>query len=128
LATKQFSTDGIDLFVEHYGELIQASTKYRTQLKSEIGRHLERIEPDERGFASKLYPFTRSQEEISPRIVVIDPRIAFGRLSIAGTGIPTSILKERYSAGDSIEDLAADYNCDALAIQEVIRAELNIAA
>ncbi len=127
LATQQFSTDGIDLFVEHYGELIQASNKYRAQLKLEIDRHLERIEPDDRGFASKLYPFTRSQEEISPRIVVLDPRIAFGRLSIAGTGIPTSILKERYSAGDLIEDLATDYNCDALAIQEVIRAELNIA-
>ena len=60
--------------------------------------------------------------------IVIDPRIAFGRLTIAGTGIPTSILKERYSAGDSIDELAADYDCDRQSIEEVIRSELNITA
>jgi hypothetical protein len=33
------------------------------------------------------------------------------RLTIDGTGIATSILKERYLAGDSIDELAADYQC-----------------
>ena len=59
--------------------------------------------------------------------MVIDPRIAFGRLTIAGTGIVTDILKERYKAGDSIEDLAEDYDCDRLSIEEAIRCELSAA-
>jgi uncharacterized protein (DUF433 family) len=124
LATQKFSTDGVDLFVERYGELIQATQVKRDRLKLAINTHLKRIETDENGFAFKLYPFTHSHEENNPRIIVIDPRISFGRLTIDGTGIATSILKERYSAGDSIEDLAIDYNCDTRSIQEAIRCEL----
>ena len=125
MVSQQFSTDGIDLFVEHYGALIQASQAERNQLELAIHTHIQRIEADDQGLAIKLYPFTRSHEENNPRIVVVDPRIAFGRLTIDGTGIATSILKERYSAGDSIDDLAADYECDRLSIEEAIRCELS---
>lgn len=128
LATKQFSTDGVNLFVEHYGKLIQANQDECNQLQMVFEAHLRRIEPDDNGFAMKLYPFTRPHEEDSPKIVSIDPRNAFGRLTIDGTGITTSILKERYLAGDSIEDLAIDYNFDSIYIQEAIRCELPMAA
>ncbi|WP_243147238.1 DUF433 domain-containing protein [Scytonema sp. UIC 10036] len=53
-----------------------------------------------------------------------NPRIAFGRLVIAGTGIPIDILTERYEAGDSIDELAYDYEVNRLAIEEAIRYEL----
>lgn len=55
---------------------------------------------------------------------MIDPRVAFGRLVIAGTGIPTHIVAERYAAGDSIDDLADDYNCCHEIIAEAIRCEI----
>jgi uncharacterized protein (DUF433 family) len=45
-----------------------------------------------------------------------------------GTGIPTSLVAERYRAGDSIEDLAEDYRCEPIKSQEAIRCELLIAA
>jgi uncharacterized protein (DUF433 family) len=128
LATQAFSTDGVDLFIDRYGELIQASQLERNQLKLAINTHLERIEPDDSGLAIKLYPFTRSHEENNPRIVVVDSRIAFGRLTIDGTGIATSILKERYAAGDSIDELAMDYDCNRLWIEEAIRCELSTIA
>lgn len=124
LARERFRTDGVDLFIERYGSLINASKCGQTDMKDAFNAHLERIEPDDTGLAIKLYPFTRSHEEDNPRIVVIDPRIAFGRLVIADTGIATSILAERYQAGDSIEDLAYDYDCDRLKIEEAIRCEL----
>jgi uncharacterized protein (DUF433 family) len=124
LARSQFRTNGIDLFIEHYGTLINASRAEHTHLKDALNAHLERIEPDDSGLAIKLYPFTRSQEANNPRIVVIDPRIAFGRLVIVGTGIPTHIVAERYQAGDSIDDLADDYNCSHDIIEEAIRCEM----
>jgi uncharacterized protein (DUF433 family) len=105
LAHEEFRTDGISLFIERYGTLINASAQGQTQLKAVLTQHLERIEPDDSGLAIKLYPFTRSDEAHNPRIVVIDPRIAFGRLVIDGTGIPTRIIAERYKAGDSLQDL-----------------------
>jgi uncharacterized protein (DUF433 family) len=128
LARQQFRTDGIDLFIERYGTLINASQSGQTALKDALNAHLERIEPDDSGLAIKLYPFTRSHEENSPRLVVIDPRVAFGRLVISGTGIPTQIIAERYCAGDSIDDLADDYNCDRQTIEEAIRCEITLFA
>jgi uncharacterized protein (DUF433 family) len=128
LAHEEFRTDGISLFIERYGTLINASSQGQTQLKAVLTQHLERIEPDDSGLAIKLYPFTRSDEAHNPRIVVIDPRIAFGRLVIDGTGIPTSIIAERYKAGDSLQDLAEDYDCDLSQIEEAIRCEIPLAA
>jgi uncharacterized protein (DUF433 family) len=121
LAREEFRTNGIDLFIEKYGKLINASQKGQTELKDSLKAHLERIEPDDQGLAMKLYPFPRSQEENSRKIVVIDPRISFGRLVIAGTGIAAKVLSERFNAGDSIEELADDYDCDRLKIEEAIR-------
>lgn len=128
LAHQEFRTDGIDLFVEQYGSLVNASRAGQMLLKDAFAAHLERVEPDDSGLAIRLYPFTRSREENNPRLVVIDPRVAFGQLVIEGTGIPTSLVAERYRSGDSIEDLAEDYRCEPLNIQEAIRCELPIAA
>ncbi len=128
LASERFRTDGVDLFIERYGSLVNASKRGQTEMKEAFSAHLERIEPDDTGLAIKLYPFTRSHEENNPRLVVIDPRIAFGRLVIAGTGIATHVLAERYHAGDSISDLADDYDCETLKIEEAIRCEQHLVA
>ncbi|NJN74780.1 MAG: DUF433 domain-containing protein [Limnothrix sp. RL_2_0] len=125
LAHQTFQTDGVNLFIEKYGSLINASQKGQLALKEVLKIHLDRIEADDHGTAIKLYPFTRSNLENNPKIVVIDPRISFGRLVIADTGIPTAILAERYHAGDSIEELVYDYECDPLKIEEAIRCEMN---
>lgn len=39
-------------------------------------------------------------------------------------GVPTAILAQRYAAGESIDELASDYECDRLKIEEAIRYEL----
>lgn len=128
LARERFRTDGVNLFIERYGSVIKASKSGQKELKQSLNDHLERIEPDDSGLAIRLYPFTRSREANNPRFVVIDPRIAFGRLVITNTGIATSIIKERYWAGDSIDNLAEDYQCDRLMIEEAIRCELSAVA
>jgi uncharacterized protein (DUF433 family) len=128
LTHNQFRTAAADLFAEHYSKRINASKSSQTSIKDSLNAHLDRIDPDDNGLATKLYPFTRSQEANSPRIVVIDSRIAFGRLIIVGTGIPTQIIAERYQAGDSIDDLADDYNCPHDTIEEAIRCEMQLLA
>ncbi|WP_017305045.1 DUF433 domain-containing protein [Spirulina subsalsa] len=123
LAQREFYTDGVDLFIKQYGVSINASSQGKTTLKNLLNTHLERIEPDDKGLALKLYPFTRNQEENNPRLVVVDPYVSFGRMVITGTGIPTSIITERFHAGDSPEQIAKDYECDIEKIQEAIRCE-----
>lgn len=123
LAHQEFFTDGVDLFIKRYGDLINASNQRQTILKDAMLAHLERIEPDDQGLAIKLFPFTRNEEQNNPKLIVIDPRIAFGRMVIAETGIPTDIIAERFVAGDSPAQLAHDYECDIAQIEEAIRCE-----
>jgi uncharacterized protein (DUF433 family) len=128
LIEQAFQTDGLDLFVEHYGELINASREGQRAMKEIIGRYLQRIERDSKGFPIKLYPFTRDTEAEAtpasdPRVVVMNPAVSFGRPVVAGTGIPVSSIYERYRAGDSVADLAQDFRLEISAIEEAIRCE-----
>lgn len=124
LADQQMSTDGIDLFVEHYGKLINASRQGQTAMKAVLGDFLERIERDPRGVAIRLYPFSGRQET---RVVVIDPAVRFGRPCLRDTGIPTDVIVDRFDAGDTIAEIAQDYGCEARQIEEAIRFERSAA-
>jgi uncharacterized protein (DUF433 family) len=59
---------------------------------------------------------------------VIDPYVSFGRPVLVGTGIATSVVAERYKAGESIEQLSTDYGRKRLEIEEAIRCELELEA
>lgn len=128
LISQSFQTDGLDLFVERYGDLINVSRDGQSAMKEIIGVYLKRIEWDTNGLPAKLYPFTRDTEAhaapaFDPRVVVMNPRISFGRPVISGTGIPVTSIYERYKAGDSVANLAADFRLEIVAIEEAIRYE-----
>lgn len=77
----------------------------------------------------RLYPFTRASESDKfsrndPRVIVMNPAVSFGRPVNAGTGIPVSVIYERYRAGDSVADLAQDFRLEVSAIEEAIRCEV----
>jgi uncharacterized protein (DUF433 family) len=128
LSEQRFETDGLSLFVQKYGQLINITRDGQLAVRELLEAHLKRIERDARGVAARLYPFTRKREPNEPRAVVIDPEISFGRPVLAGTGIPTAVVAERYKAGESVECLAKDYELGPLEIQEAIRCELQLAA
>ncbi len=124
LAEHDLDTDGIDLFVEKYGELINISRGGQLAIKEILKVYLQRIERDENGLARQLFPFTRAVSDINdPKVVGINPRIAFGKPVVAGTGVPTSIIAERYKTGESISDIADDYRLQPGEIEEAIRYE-----
>lgn len=128
LAEQKFDTDGVDLFVSRFEDLISASESGQLAMRELIKARLRRIEHDASGLAARLYPFTRQNGFDQPRFVVIDPLISFGRPTITGTGITTSILAERYKAGDSMDALAEDYGCERAQVEEAVRCELALAA
>ena len=78
----------------------------------------------------RLYPFTRlaSTTAEAPRLIVIDPRRAFGRPVIFGTRIPTGEVFERFKAGDSPDQLTQEYGRSPEEIFEAIRYEADRAA
>lgn len=127
LIEKGLLTDKKDLFVEHFGKVINVSQQ--GQMVFQWFRvYLERIDRDEQGRPIRLFPFTANVEQQSPRLVQIDPRISFGKPCISGTDIPTSIIAERFEAGDSMDDLAVDYGRAKIEIEEAVRYEARKAA
>ena len=124
LATQRFQTDGIDLFIEHAGFLIAASRSGQHASPELLRERLRRIEFDRSGLAARLYPLARATEDAGqPRLIVIDPRIAYGRPSIAGRGVPTAVVAQRFYAGEDLDSLARDYDCSREQISEAIRCE-----
>lgn len=128
LADQQFATDGLSLFIDRYGQLVNISKSGQLAMRDILTAYLHRIERDPSGIPSKIYLFTRKRQPDEPRTVMIDPNISFGRPVLAGTGIATAVLAERYKAGDSIADLTRDYGRESSEIEEAIRCELDLEA
>src|SRR5262245_48080152 len=128
LAEQQFETNGIDLFIETYGQLINVNQDGQLAMRDLLRMYLSRLERDAAGVPVKLYLFTRPPSVDAPRVIAVDPYVAFGRPVVMGTGITTAILAERYKAGEFIEDLVYDYDLSSQAIQEAIRCELALQA
>jgi uncharacterized protein (DUF433 family) len=97
-------------------------------MRTVLRDYLSRIERDATGVPIKLYLFTRTRSADEPKVIAMDPYLSFGRPVLEGTGITTAIIAERYKAGESIEELAHDYECPPPAIQEAIRCELDTKA
>ena len=128
LAQQKFQTDGVPLLFDSLLEHRAISAQKQQEMREVIKTYLDRIERDEVGLPLRLFLFTRRPGPEDPKTVAINPHISFGRPVLTGTGIPTAILAERYKAGDSIDELAEDYNCDRLLIEEGIRCELPLVA
>lgn len=126
LIEQEFLTNGLDLFVEYYGKLVNTSRAGQTEIRSLLEASLRRVERDPKGLAERLFPWAREPEE--PREVEIDPRRAFGKLVVAGTGIPTAILAGRLRAGETLGHLARDYNLKLDQVGAALRWELGAQA
>jgi uncharacterized protein (DUF433 family) len=128
LVDREMLTDGTDLFTDQLGALVNLSREGQLAMRETLAAHLRRIDRDAKGLAIRLYPFTRAVGAADPRVVVIDPRLAFGRPVIAGSRIPTADVFERFKAGDSLETLVVEYGRPTEEIQEAIRYEADRAA
>ncbi|MGH7140930.1 MAG: DUF433 domain-containing protein [Pirellulales bacterium] len=123
----RFETNGVALFVTKLGKLVDASAAGQLVMREVLDAYLKRLEREDLVVA-RLYPFTRARETDGPRSVFIDPRHSFGRPVLARARIATAVIAERYKAGESIDDLAEDYACERLEVEEALRCELSLEA
>ncbi len=124
LLTERFLTDGVDLFLDKYGQLVAVSKDGQLAMRAVMMDSLKHVRRDSKGMPSKLYLFAAPGEKLATVEVVIDPRIAFGNPIVEGTGISTAILAQRYKAGDSIDELAGDFGLSRDAVEQAIRYEV----
>jgi uncharacterized protein (DUF433 family) len=107
LLSKEMQTAGGDIFLERFGQLVNVSRSGQLAMKELLTAHLERVERDSSAIPIRLYPLVPGEKMDRP--VVIDPNVSFGRPTVVGSGIQTAVLVQRFDAGESLRDLAADY-------------------
>ena len=126
LAELQIETDGLDVFVRHLNHLISASEKGQVVIRDVMERYLRRIERDAQGLPINFYPFTISDRlGDTPKDIVINPAVAFGRPVVRGTRIATSAIFERYTGGESLLAIAKDYGLELRLVEEALRSEID---
>jgi uncharacterized protein (DUF433 family) len=116
------ATDGVELLVDRLEGLVGASENGQRVIRDVVKMYLTRINRDDKGLPIQFYPFTRGPaRRDTPRLIVLDPRIAAGRPVIKGTRITPSIIRERFDAGEAPDALAKDYDLPLEAVHEAIR-------
>ena len=139
LADVDLYASGSDLFVKELGQLLNITGGRQLAMKEILLAHLERIQRNPGGAAAKLYPFVVPPIRVGSKLIIedkskliaIDPYVSFGRPVITGTGIPSEAIAERFLGGDSMSDLAEDFDRPIEEIEQAIRyqqAQTRIAA
>jgi uncharacterized protein (DUF433 family) len=121
LAFQAFRTDYVDLFIETAMGNLNVSRGGQTRMNSVL-HDLDRIEwRGERPIA--IFPIAPYREDNQTRPIRISPLVAFGKPVLTGTRIPTLVVFNRFSGGESVQDLADDFGVSADAVEEAVRAE-----
>lgn len=130
LLAGDFLTNGVHLFIGHAGGLLNTSREGQASLSSDFQRELQRVERDKHGSPVRLFPTTRGLAAAldSPRSVVVDPKLSFGRPVLARAGVATAVIQDRFLAGDSPREMAQDCGVDEPDIWEALRFEQRLAA
>lgn len=118
LLSPELMTAAGQLFLKRYGELISLSQSGQIAMSLTLESHLKRVEWDNADFPRRLYPFISGTDD--PKVIVIDPRIAFGRPVTIRNSISTATIVDRIDAGESMEELAEDYDLKPEDIQAAI--------
>lgn len=120
LLREELRTQAGKVFLKRYGELIELSASGQLAMERLFAEHLKRVEWDSSKFPVRLYPFLSAGAPGEERPIAIDPRIAFGRPVVLRKGISTSAIAERIDAGETVGDIAADYELDPPEIEQAV--------
>src|SRR3990172_1827682 len=124
LLRPELRTNAGKVFLDRYGELIELTASGQLAMRRLFAEHLNRIEWDSTRFPARLYPFLSAVTPTKDRPIVIDPCIAFGRPVVERKAISTSAIVERVDAGETVEDVAADYDLRPAEVEQAIIYEL----
>lgn len=130
LASKRLYTDGAEVLYDYAakrndGDLLEL-TVVRTgqkQFSDLVSDYLRRITYGDDGWATELQLPTYSHA-----IVVVNPRRGFGLPLVVSGGARVEDLVDRFVAGDSLADIADDFQVPEPEVEDVIRVATRAAA
>ena len=128
LADYELKAIGKNVVFYKEGKPLNATLWGQYEIEQVIGGYLRRVERDPKGFALRLYPYTRreqlEQKQPPPRTIEINPNVCFGLPVLANSRITTSFLASRQRGGDLVPAIAKSYGRSVAEIKEAIEWEL----
>ena len=117
LISRDFKTDGLDLFVQSLDETPNLSRPWQLNFKVIMDTFLKHVVADEHDFAKKIFPLIADQPD--DRIISITYGISSSQPVVDGAGVPVWVIHNRFKAGESADDIADDFD---ISITQVHRA------
>jgi uncharacterized protein (DUF433 family) len=123
----QLRTDGNSLFLQEWSGsvVVNLSKGGQHAFPNMVRKHLTRVEWDRANLPTKFFP--RVGQKAS-KIVVLQPGFGSGRPTIVDRGILVSVLYRRWESGESVKDLAEDYDLRSTEVQAAVDYHGQIAA
>nr|WP_257135454.1 DUF433 domain-containing protein [Streptomyces sp. b94] len=125
LVSKRIATDGVDIFIEHgWGDLRRARDDQIPihEVVSDYLRYLTWEPGDD--FPSSLR--LRQYPDSVP--VVIDPRVGHGHRVVAANRVTVQAIADLWESGETVEDIAHDYDMTPAQVDALCRAVVRLVA
>jgi len=123
LLSKELRVTRGNIFLQYLDSLVNVGRGGQEAMPEILEAYLERISWNEAGAPFQVFPFTRPGLHNAPKLIAINPSLAFGRPIVERRAISTSAIAERFQAGESIQSLAEDYDLEAAEVEDAIRYE-----
>jgi uncharacterized protein (DUF433 family) len=120
LLRPELRSDAGHLFLDRYGELINLSASGQLAMRQVLDAHLKRVEWDDARLPIRLHPFLLGESMNAEMPIAIDARISFGRPVLVNHGVSTAAIVGRIDAGETPEDVAADYDLTRADVEQAV--------
>jgi uncharacterized protein (DUF433 family) len=125
LAARQVATDGIDIFLHYADDDLARVGDRQRPIREVLDGYLRYITWDaDDDFPSSLR--LRQYPDTAP--VVIDPRFGRGAPVVQQNRVPVDAVVEMWLAGDSLKDVAYEYDLEPDQVEAICRAAQRVAA
>ncbi len=115
LLTQDFYTHQKNLFIKQLQQIINVGRGGQLALDL-LDPYLERLVRDQSGLVFRFFPMRANPH----RHVMIDLHVASGQPVLTKSGILAEVLWGRHDAGETIEEIARDYDIDERAVADAI--------
>jgi uncharacterized protein (DUF433 family) len=128
LASQRVYTDGAELIFDYASSsddeaLLTVVRTGQEHLAEVIRGYLTRISYGGDGWAERLHLPAYTATD-----VIVDPDCAFGQPLVVNGGARVEDLVDRFRAGDSVADIAADFDVPEDEVEDVFRVATRLAA
>lgn len=123
LLSPELKTNAGRLFLDRYGALTDLTASGQLAMRKLFESHLRRVEWDAKQFPVRLFPFVAGVGNEGTPTIAIEAGIAFGRPVVLRRGISTSVIADRIDAGESVADLAIDYEINEAEVSAAVLLE-----